>query len=285
MGDCVAKSEDKRSGAGMIRHGRFRKTAPGARFRGKQHLGAGGDHDSGPIGPPRRGLRSHALVPGEVLAVCPQISSLPGVAGRSRGLFDVRRATAGRAVNSMCCCRRMNRDFCLPAPGSASKAAPGWRCRPLQAIASRTARRVQPAARSLGAATAGDADRDVRKQLRGAIRFPAVVKTSVGTASRGIWFVRNDGDLDGALQDLGGGAFADEVLVQDLVAGTTEKAQSVFCRGEDGRLSCLSAVMPGVGGGEAIKQSVDGRSFARPRKGRTVARLARCTIGRLHHAG
>ena len=27
--------------------------------------------------------------------------------------------------------------------------------------------------------------------LRDAIRFPAVVKTSVGTASRGIWFVRN----------------------------------------------------------------------------------------------
>jgi predicted ATP-grasp superfamily ATP-dependent carboligase len=28
--------------------------------------------------------------------------------------------------------------------------------------------------------------------LRGAIRFPAVIKTSVGTASRGIWFARND---------------------------------------------------------------------------------------------
>src|SRR3954452_22785420 len=68
--------------------------------------------------------------------------------------------------------------------------------------------------------------------LRDAIRFPSVVKTAVGTASRGIWFVRNADDLEGALRDLDAGeAFADEVLVQRLIAGTTEKAQSVFCRG------------------------------------------------------
>ena len=29
-------------------------------------------------------------------------------------------------------------------------------------------------------------------ELRSAIKFPSVVKTSVGTASRGIWFVRNE---------------------------------------------------------------------------------------------
>ena len=28
------------------------------------------------------------------------------------------------------------------------------------------------------------------------------------------------------------GAFAGEVLVQDLIEGTTEKAQAVFCRGK-----------------------------------------------------
>ena len=75
-------------------------------------------------------------------------------------------------------------------------------------------------------------------ELRDAIRFPCVVKASVGTASRGIWFVRDDGDLEGALQELSAqdpivnGAFADEVLVQEFVAGTTEKAQAVFCRGK-----------------------------------------------------
>src|ERR1700716_743901 len=37
-------------------------------------------------------------------------------------------------------------------------------------------------------------------ELRDAISFPSVVKTSVGTASRGIWFVRNNEDLEGALQ-------------------------------------------------------------------------------------
>ena len=95
------------------------------------------------------------------------------------------------------------------------------------------------------------------QQLRDAVRFPAVVKTSVGTASRGIWFVRNAGDLESALHDLGASdAFADEVLVQDLIAGTTEKAQSVFCRGRMIGFHAYRQVAAGVGGGEAIKQSV-----------------------------
>ena len=94
------------------------------------------------------------------------------------------------------------------------------------------------------------------QQLREAIRFPSVVKTSVGTASRGIWFMRNADDLEGALHDLGGDAFADEVLVQDLVAGTTEKAQSVFCRSQMVGFHAYRQIAAGVGGGEAIKQSV-----------------------------
>jgi hypothetical protein len=44
--------------------------------------------------------------------------------------------------------------------------------------------------------------------------------------------------------------------VQDLIAGTTEKAQSVFCRGHIVGFHAYRQVMPGVGGGEAIKQSV-----------------------------
>jgi glutathione synthase/RimK-type ligase-like ATP-grasp enzyme len=93
--------------------------------------------------------------------------------------------------------------------------------------------------------------------LRDAIRFPSVVKTSVGTASRGIWFVRNAHDLESALHDLNtGDAFADDVLVQQLVAGTTEKAQSVFCHGRLIGFHAYRQVAAGVGGGEAIKQSV-----------------------------
>ena len=95
------------------------------------------------------------------------------------------------------------------------------------------------------------------QELRDAVRFPAVVKTSVGTASRGIWFARSAGDLEIALHDLErSGAFADEVLVQDLIAGTTEKAQSVFCRGQMIGFHAYRQVAAGVGGGEAIKQSV-----------------------------
>ncbi|MEP6839126.1 MAG: hypothetical protein ABJA75_13790 [Bradyrhizobium sp.] len=93
--------------------------------------------------------------------------------------------------------------------------------------------------------------------LRDAIRFPAVVKTSVGTASRGIWFVRNADDLEVALRDLeSGDAFTDEVLVQDLIAGTTEKAQSVFADGAMIGFHAYRQVAAGVGGGEAIKESV-----------------------------
>src|SRR5882724_4383754 len=75
-------------------------------------------------------------------------------------------------------------------------------------------------------------------ELRHVARFPAIIKTSIGTASRGIWFVRNEADLEGAVQELSAqhlsanGEFADEVLMQEWVAGTTEKAQAVFCRGK-----------------------------------------------------
>jgi predicted ATP-grasp superfamily ATP-dependent carboligase len=94
-------------------------------------------------------------------------------------------------------------------------------------------------------------------ELREAIRFPAVVKTSIGTASRGIWFVRNQADLEGALQELSAnGAFADEVLVQQWIAGTTEKAQAVFCRGRLIGFHAYRQMAAGAGGGEAIKESV-----------------------------
>jgi predicted ATP-grasp superfamily ATP-dependent carboligase len=94
-------------------------------------------------------------------------------------------------------------------------------------------------------------------ELRDAVRFPCFVKTSVGTASRGIWLVRNDGDLERTLRDIdASGAFADEVLVQDFVAGATEKAQAVFCRGELLGFHAYRRVAAGAGGGEAIKQSV-----------------------------
>jgi predicted ATP-grasp superfamily ATP-dependent carboligase len=105
-------------------------------------------------------------------------------------------------------------------------------------------------------------------ELRAAMRFPAVVKTSVGTASRGIWFVRNAIELEGVLQDLStqrlspNGMFADEVLVQDFVPGITGKAQAVFRNGRLLGFHGYRQIAAGVGGGEAIKQS-DSRADVR----------------------
>jgi predicted ATP-grasp superfamily ATP-dependent carboligase len=94
-------------------------------------------------------------------------------------------------------------------------------------------------------------------ELRAVVRFPCVVKTSTGTASRGIWFVRDDDGLTRSLQDLDAkDAFAGEVLVQDLVAGATEKAQAVFSRGQLLGFHAYRQIAAGAGGGEAIKQSV-----------------------------
>jgi predicted ATP-grasp superfamily ATP-dependent carboligase len=94
-------------------------------------------------------------------------------------------------------------------------------------------------------------------ELRAALNFPCVVKTSVGTASRGVWFVRDTGDLDRAVGELNAsGAFADEVLVQAFVAGVIEKAQAVFCRGKLIGFHAYRQIAAGAGGGEAIKQSV-----------------------------
>jgi predicted ATP-grasp superfamily ATP-dependent carboligase len=93
--------------------------------------------------------------------------------------------------------------------------------------------------------------------VREAVRFPCVVKTAIGTASRGIWLVRDEAGLTRALRELdGGNAFPGEVLVQDLLAGRTEKAQAVFCRGELLGFHAYQQIAGGAGGGEAIKQSV-----------------------------
>jgi hypothetical protein len=94
-------------------------------------------------------------------------------------------------------------------------------------------------------------------ELRAVDRFPAVVKTSIGTASRGVWVVRDPRELRAAADALEEAhAFADEVLVQDFVSGTLEQAQAVFCRGHLLAIHAYVHVARGVGGGGAIKQSV-----------------------------
>lgn len=94
-------------------------------------------------------------------------------------------------------------------------------------------------------------------ELRAAARFPCMIKMPIGTASRGVWRIRNGDDLSEAIRELDArGAFGGEVLVQELVAGATEKAQAVFCRGELKGFHAYRQIAAGAGGGEAIKQSV-----------------------------
>jgi predicted ATP-grasp superfamily ATP-dependent carboligase len=107
-------------------------------------------------------------------------------------------------------------------------------------------------------------------ELRAAVRFPSVVKTSVGTASRGTWFVNHHSEFDEVLRTLGARrCFDDEVLVQEFIFGATEKAQAVFCHGELLGSHAYRQIAAGAGGGEAIKQSVE----------RPQVRSALATIG------
>lgn len=88
-------------------------------------------------------------------------------------------------------------------------------------------------------------------------RYPMMLKTDIGTASRGVWKVRDTGELRRALGEMeAAGGFERSVLVQDFVAGTVGHAQAVFDRG------CLLAshaylqIASGAGGGDAIKESI-----------------------------
>jgi predicted ATP-grasp superfamily ATP-dependent carboligase len=85
---------------------------------------------------------------------------------------------------------------------------------------------------------------------------PAFIKTSVGTASRGIWRIEQPSErrqVAGELDALG--AFVDPVVVQAVSAGALERAQGVF---SDGRLVAAHAyrqIAAGAGGGDVIKVS------------------------------
>lgn len=94
-------------------------------------------------------------------------------------------------------------------------------------------------------------------ELRAVVRFPCVVKTTIGTASRGIWFVQDDPGLMRVVEDLDArDGLAGGVLVQDFVAGATEKAQAVFCEGRLLGFHAYRQIAAGAGGGDARKESV-----------------------------
>jgi predicted ATP-grasp superfamily ATP-dependent carboligase len=95
------------------------------------------------------------------------------------------------------------------------------------------------------------------RQLQDAVRYPCVVKTAIGTASRGTWLVQSSADLAAALSELqSSGGFDAAVLVQDFVSGDVEHAQAVFHRGELVAVHAYRRIVEGIGGGDAVKESV-----------------------------
>ncbi len=99
---------------------------------------------------------------------------------------------------------------------------------------------------------------DSAKELAASKRPPMVLKTPVGTASRGIWIVKNDAELKQAVAEIEAiDGFGDSLIVQDIVQGDNQQCQAVFA---DGRLLASHAyrqIARGGGGGTSLKESVN----------------------------
>jgi biotin carboxylase len=87
--------------------------------------------------------------------------------------------------------------------------------------------------------------------------FPFFVKAAFGTASTGVWKVRDERQRDTLLtrfeQD---DAFAEGLLVQAAISGTLERTQAVFDRGRLVACHIYRQVVEGPGGGDVLKLSV-----------------------------
>jgi predicted ATP-grasp superfamily ATP-dependent carboligase len=111
-------------------------------------------------------------------------------------------------------------------------------------------------------------------ELQAIRHFPCVIKTSIGTASRGTWIVHDHAGLERALRELTeADAFSDEILVQDFVPGVVEHAQAVFARGSLLASHAYRQLAAGAGGGPARKESVR-RPLVHEHLARIGARLA-----------
>ena len=111
-------------------------------------------------------------------------------------------------------------------------------------------------------------------ELRDFVRFPSVVKMSVGTASRGTWIIRDKTDLQSVQRELTeANAFQDEVLLQEFIEGPVEHAQAIFQHGRLWAFHAYRQLLPGAGGGDALKESVR-RPFVRADVARIGEQLA-----------
>jgi hypothetical protein len=94
-------------------------------------------------------------------------------------------------------------------------------------------------------------------ELRAIKRPPMVLKTPIGTASRGTWMVASEDELRAALAEIKAtDGFAQGLLVQDMVEGESQQAQAVFCEGRLIASHAYRQIARGGGGGSARKESV-----------------------------
>lgn len=108
-----------------------------------------------------------------------------------------------------------------------------------------------------------------REALRDSPALPVVLKTEIGTASRGVWFITGPSDLDRALEEIDRAeAFGEGVVVQEMVDGPVEHAQAVFSAGRMVAMHGFRQLLAGAGGGDAVKESI-----ARPEVREHLARI------------
>ena len=87
--------------------------------------------------------------------------------------------------------------------------------------------------------------------------FPFFVKAAFGSASAGVWRVRDAPARDALLLQLVvQNAFADGLLVQAAVSGSLERTQAVFDSGRLVACHIYRQVVEGPGGGDVLKVSV-----------------------------
>lgn len=85
--------------------------------------------------------------------------------------------------------------------------------------------------------------------------LPVFVKVAYGTATRGLFYIRSDNELEHAIEIVR--TQLDEgVVVQGAVTGALERMQAVFDRGRLVGFHANRQVEEGVGGGDLVKESI-----------------------------
>ncbi len=94
-------------------------------------------------------------------------------------------------------------------------------------------------------------------EFAAARNFPFFVKAAFGTASTGVWKVKDERQRDMLLTRFAqGNAFAEGLLVQAAISGTLERTQAVFDHGRLVACHIYRQIVEGPSGGDVLKLSV-----------------------------